>query len=95
MIIVREVFIAKPGMASKLARMLKSLMKEVPGARVSVMTDLTGQFNKVVMATEFDNLQAFENRMKEYGQNASLRDKMAGYTEMYITGKREIYQVVE
>ena len=95
MIIVREVFIAKPGMASKLARLMKSVMKEVAGARTTIMTDLTGQFNKVVVATEFDNLQAFENRMKDYGQNPGLRDRMMGYTEMYLYGKREVYQVVE
>ena len=95
MIIVREVFIAKPGMASRLAKLMKSVMREVPNARCRVMTDLTGQFNKVVMETEFESLLAFDQRMKDYANNSVLADKMVGYTEMYKTGRREIFQVVD
>lgn len=94
MILVREVFICKPGMASKFAKLMKSVMLGAP-ERVVIMTDLTGMFNKVVMQTEFKSLQDFEARMKDYAQNTIWRDKMAGYTEMYQSGKREIYQITE
>jgi hypothetical protein len=94
MIVIREVFIAKPGMAGKMAKMMKSVMQELPNFRGRVLTDMTGQFNKVVLETELDNLAAFEQRMKEYAQNTEFRDKMSGYTEMYTTGKRDIFQVI-
>ena len=94
MIVVRESFIAKPSMAGKMARMMKSVFSEIPGVRVKVMTDLTGKFNKVVLETELDNLQAFEQRMQDYATNPAWRDRMSGYTEMYMTGKREIFQII-
>lgn len=94
MIIIREVFIAKPGMAGKLARLFKSVFSEMPGVRAKVMTDMVGDFNQVVIETELDNLSAFEQRMKDYGQSEQIREKMSAYTEMYKTGKREILQVL-
>ena len=51
MIVVRETFIAKPGMASKLATWFKAEMEGQRGCRV--MTDLVGSFNSVIMETEF------------------------------------------
>lgn len=96
MIIVQETFIAKPGMAGKLSKLMKSVLsQEGTGSRIKVLTDLTGSFNTIVIQTELDGLQAFEQRMKDYAQNSSWKDKMVGYTEMYVEGKREIYQVVE
>jgi hypothetical protein len=58
------------------------------------MTDLTGAFNTVVLVTEFDSLAAMEKRMEEYGKSEAIREKMKGYTDMYITGGREIYRDV-
>ena len=97
MIIVRETFIAKPGMASKLARLFRDTQANFTGVevKVKIMTDFTGQFNKVVMETELENLAAFEARMKEYGSNAKARESMSGYLDMYLTGEREIFQVLE
>ena len=49
MIIVRNSFIAKPGQASKLAAQLKDMAAagKLPNHRV--LTDVTGEFNRVVM----------------------------------------------
>jgi hypothetical protein len=95
MIIVRESFIAKPGMAGKLAKMFKAVFGEMPDAgKIKIMTDLTGKFNQVVIETEMDNLSSLETRMRDYMSNSAMHDKMAGYTEMYKNGKREIYQIV-
>lgn len=88
MLIVREVFIAKPGQASKLAAMMKELW---PDARV--MTDVSGVFNKVVMETEIENLDHFEKRMGSYRNNTQGKGPMKSYTEMYTQGKREFYRV--
>jgi len=93
MIIVRESFIAKPGMASKLARLMKEAA-DLIGDKSRVMTDLTGAFNKVVMETEFENVGEFEKRMQKYKENQEVRNKMAGYTEMFQAGSRELYEVL-
>lgn len=95
MIIVHDNFICKPGNASKLAKLFKDLMsgrKEL----VNIMTDMTGQFNKVVIVTKFDSLEAYENSWKEMEKSEDMKkmqEAMKAYTEMYLTGSREIYRV--
>ena len=96
MIIVHDIVICKPGNASKVAKMFKEAMAGNEEL-VNIMTDMTGQFNKVVMVSKYDSLAAFEESWKKYEQNSDemkkMREKMAGYTDMYLTGSREIYKV--
>ena len=94
MIVVRNSFVAKPGMASKLAAQLKeaAASQQMTGSRV--LTDLTGDFNRVILEYEAQNIGEFESRMKEYATNTAFRDKMKGYTDLYVTGSREILQVM-
>jgi len=94
MFVIRNTFIAKPGCAGKLAAQLKAAMAafEMPGARV--MTDLTGDFNRVVMEHTAESLAEFEKRMQETMGSALYRERMAGYTELWITGSREILRLV-
>lgn len=96
MIIVHDIFICKPGNASKLAKMFKGVMsgnKEL----VNIMTDMTGAFNRVVMVSQYDSLTAYEESWKQYEQNTEemkkMKEAMKDYHEMYLTGSREIYQV--
>lgn len=35
----------------------------------------------------------FEARMKDYATNQAMREKMKGYTDLWITGSREILQI--
>ena len=95
MLIVRETFTARPGMASKLAKMFRELVREMPGLKSRVLTDFIGSFNTVIWETEIGALADFEKMMKEYAEKPELGKKMAGYTEMYESGKREIFRVVE
>ena len=94
MFVIRNTFIAKPGCASKLAAQLKEAVTtfEMPGARV--LTDLTGDFNRVVMEHSAENLAEFEKRMQEVMSSQQYRDRMAGYTELWVTGSREILRLV-
>ncbi len=94
MIIVRNCFVAKPGMASKLATQLKEAASSQNITGYRVLTDLTGDFNRVVLEYEAQNVGEFESRMKEYATNTAFRDKMKGYTDLYATGYREILQVM-
>ena len=96
MIIVHDIFICKPGNASKMAKLFKEVMADNKEL-VNIMTDVTGQFNKVVMVTKYDNLTAYEKSFEDYMKDAEamqkMKEKMKGYTDMYLTGSREIYQV--
>jgi hypothetical protein len=93
MIVVRNCFVAKPGNASKLAAQLKEAAATAGIPRHRVLTDLTGDFNRVILEYEAGNLSEFEARMKDYATNTAFRDKMKGYTDLWITGGREILQV--
>lgn len=96
MIIVHDIFICKPGNASKLAKRFKEGMSG-NSEFVNIMTDVTGSFNKVVMVTRYDSLAAYEKSYEKYTEGSQEMEKMKkaleGYTEMYLTGSREIYQV--
>jgi hypothetical protein len=93
-IIIRNCFIAKPGQASKLAAQFKDAAVAFPDMKSRVLTDLTGDFNRVILEHEAANIGEFETRMREYATNQALREKMKGYTDLYITGSREILQVM-
>jgi heme-degrading monooxygenase HmoA len=95
MIIVHDIFICKPGNASKLAKKFKEAMsysKEF----VNVLTDMSGQYNKVIMVSQFESLAAFEqswDKMKEDPEAMKkMEAAMEGYQDMYLTGSREIYR---
>ena len=96
MIIVHDIFICKPGNASRMAKLFKELMAG-NSEFDSIMTDMTGQFNKVVMVTKYENLTAYEQSWEKYKQDEEAMKKMTegmkGYQEMYLTGSREIYQL--
>jgi hypothetical protein len=94
MIIVRNVFIAKPGQASKLAALFKhaAAIGNMPKHRI--LTDMTGEFNRVVLEYEVADLPGVEAEMKNYMTNQAVRDALAGYTDLYLTGSRELLQVV-
>ncbi len=99
MIIVHDIFICKPGKASKLAKMFKEMMggkKEL----VNIMTDMTGSYNKVVMVSQYASLTAYEQSWESYSKESEEMKKkneemMSGYHDMFLTGSREIYRVSE
>jgi hypothetical protein len=93
MIVVRNCFIAKPGHASKLATLFKEAAVIAQIRKHRVLTDLTGDFNRVVLEYEVENLSEFEARMKDYFTNEKFREKMKGYTDLWISGSREILQI--
>jgi hypothetical protein len=100
MLIIREIFTAKPGQASKLAKLFKKAMPE--DHNMTVMTDLVGDFNTIVAEYRVKNLAEFEKQMEEYKSgkpdpniDPDIAKEMSKYTEMYLTGRREIYQIVD
>lgn len=93
MIVVRNCFVAKPGNGSKLAAQLKEAAAAARIPKHRVLTDLTGDFNRVILEYEAENVTEFEGRMKQYMTDETFREKMKGYTELWMTGQREILVV--
>jgi hypothetical protein len=94
MIVVRNCFVAKPGNASKLAAQLKAAAAAAKIPKHRVLTDLTGDFNRVILEYEVENVTEFESRMKQYMTDQTFREKMKGYTDLWVTGSREILSIV-
>ncbi len=100
MLIVREIFTAKPGQAGKLAKLFKKGFGHNP--KVRIMTDIVGNYNTVVVEMQVNNLAEFEKAMEDYKSGKpdpnikpEIAEEMSKYTEMYLSGKREIFQVLE
>lgn len=100
MLIIREVFTAKAGMASKLAKLFKRTMGQTPNSRI--MTDMTGPYNTVVMEMQVKDLAEWEKMMADYASGKMSQEmdpkdaeEMKHYTDMYLTGRREIFKVTE
>ena len=93
MIVVRNTFVCKPGCASKLAAQLKDALGSRPDTKARILTDMTGEFNRVVMEFDLASLTEYEKLMKDYETDTNLRDKMKGYTDHYVTGTRELFKV--
>lgn len=94
MLLIREVFVAKPGQASKLAKMFKE-MPEM-GSNNKILTDMVGPYNTVISEYEMEDLASFEKFMKEYSAKEipkDMQEKMKNYTDMYMEGRREIYRI--
>jgi hypothetical protein len=92
MIVVRSVFIATPGNASKLAAQMKSAASTGKLPKHRVLTDVTGDFNRVILEYEVGSISEFEAQMKDYATNETLRTALKGYTDLYLTGHRELLQ---
>lgn len=91
MLLFREIFIAKPGMASTLAKMMKA------SGRGRVMTDMIGTYNTVVVEYEAESLAAFEAEMKKMMSEPPKDQPPAGerHTDMYLEGRREVFRILE
>ncbi len=96
MIIVHDTFVCKPGNASKMAKLYKEVMKDDKNLQ-AILTDMTGQYNRVIMVTKYENLAAYEKSFEQYmnptPEMKKAMEKMKGYTDMYIEGGREIFKI--
>jgi hypothetical protein len=96
MIIVHDTFVCKPGNASKLAKLFKEWADVVPKKNVQILTDMTGQWHRVISVSTFESLAAYEEESKTMGntpEEKKVMEKFADMNEMYVSGSREIYKV--
>jgi len=94
MVIVRNNFIAKPGQAGKLAAQLKEMAKAGNLRNFRILTDLTGDFNHVIMEHEVESAAEFEELLTKYASDPEAREKAKGYTDLWTTGRRELFRVI-
>ena len=90
MIAVHDVFICKPGNASKLAKLFKEWADFMPTKSTQIMTDMSGQFHRVIVAATFESLAAYEEEMKNMGQSPEEQDndgKVQGHERDVCFGK--------
>jgi hypothetical protein len=100
MLLIRETFVAKPGQASKLAKLFKRAFGSDDNVRV--MTDFVGNYNTVVVEILVKNLAEFETQMEEYKSgkpdpkmDPDVAQELSKYTEMYTKGRREVFQILD
>jgi heme-degrading monooxygenase HmoA len=96
MIIIQDSFVCKPGNASKLAKKCKEAFSDSPEVKY-ILTDMTGDFNRVIVVSEYESLSAYDKSWEEMPKDKEkmkkMEESMAGYTDMYLTGTREILRV--
>lgn len=96
MIIVHDTFVCKPGNASKIAKLFKEWAEIQPKKNVQIMTDMTGQWHRVIVVSSFESLASYEVESKNVGktpEEQKMMEKFKDMNEMYVSGSREIYKV--
>ena len=100
MLIIKETFTAKPGQATNLAKLFKKGFAK--SDKVRIMTDFIGNYNTVIMEMQVESLSEFEKEMEKYksgegmdAMDSKMMKDMENYHEMFLVGKREVFQVLE
>ncbi len=95
MLVVREVFTAKPGQASKLAAMLKDAVATRPSHEGPRAHRLRRRLqHRRARDRDRADMAHSRPRCRSTPTNSAMREKMRGYTELWHTGRREVYRVV-
>lgn len=96
MIVVHNIFTCKPGNAGKLANLFREWADVRKTQNMSVMTDITGQFHRVIIAETHESLAAYEEAQKEMGQSPeekAMMEKFKDMNEMYLSGSRDFFKI--
>ena len=96
MISVHNTFVCKPGNASKVAKLFKEWADSRKEQNLTVMTDMTGPWHRVIMTESYPSLAAYEEEQKNMGQSPedqAMMEKFKDMNEMYVSGSREIFKV--
>jgi hypothetical protein len=91
MYVIRDVFHTKPGKAKDLVRMFKEARALLLGEGMTqrVLTDVVSAYWTVVLETEVGELGDYFTLV----ENPKLRENMAGYMDLVIEGRREIFKI--
>jgi hypothetical protein len=96
MVLVRLIFQAKFGKAGEVANQFKAGTRQIGemyGGRSRVLTDLSGQFDTVVLEIEVENLAQWERNRPQAFASPEFRDSFARTADMIQSGKAEFYTI--
>ena len=98
MFVVRDVFRCKPGKAKELVekfkRTVQSMEEHDRFTNIRIMVDAVADYWTVVLEADMATLDDFERHMNEFGARPEVREAMAGYMDLVIEGRREIFRLV-
>ena len=98
MYVVRDIFRCKPGKAKELVEKFKKTVASMETndrfRNTRVMVDAVAEYWTVVLEADVETLADFEKHMSEYGTRPEVREAMAGYMDLVIEGRREIFRIV-
>jgi hypothetical protein len=96
MILVQDTFVCKPGNAGKMAKLFKEAMSYDKRVKY-ILTDMTGQWHRVIMVSEYADLAAYQQSWEEMKnptpEMEKAFEKMKDMNEMYTSGSREILKI--
>lgn len=96
MFMVREVLSCKPGKVGELVRKFRALgdlMQTMGLAPFRLYTDVAGEpFWTLVLERDYDTLDQIPEVESRVMGEAKAREIMAGYHELVLSGRREIYK---
>lgn len=83
-----------------MAKLMRKAFKSASSARV--MTDMVGPYHTVVVETQVPTLAEWEQQMADYkagkpdpNMDEEAMKEMGNMNEMYVSGRREIYQILD
>ncbi|MDP2480712.1 MAG: hypothetical protein Q8W51_13145 [Candidatus Palauibacterales bacterium] len=98
MIRVRDVFQIEPEHmqdAKALANRMFAALGEEGRGRFTLMTDLVADFFTLVFESDHEDLAAFESAFASTMSNPDAREVYAKFRATIVSGRREIFTIVE
>lgn len=98
MILIRDILHCKPGKTQAVIEKFKAALpiiereQKIKNARILV--DYISTYWTVVLESEADSLETFEQQMVQYGQSPDFQNAVKGYMDFLEGGHREIFRIV-
>jgi hypothetical protein len=97
MFLVRDIMYCKPGQARPMVQKflaLSKLTEQMGMGPMRVMTDVSAErYWTVVAEMEVESLEKYAEMSRQSLQQKELQETMAGYHDLVVEGRREIYQL--
>jgi hypothetical protein len=96
MLLIREVFNAKPGKATELVKKFKQVIPymEKEGLKnTRVMTDFVSKYWTVVIESETEELARFEKEVRGFTSKPEVKEIMKDYMSLVDGGYREVFKI--
>jgi hypothetical protein len=98
MFVMREVLQCKPGKVGELKKRflaLNAVVKQKGFEPYTIMTDVAGEhFWTLVLETQADSVDTFFTMEDQVMADKDAQQAMAGYHELVVHGRREVFRTV-